>query len=82
MDILTKSEDMVERTPGRILLKAKAARGIALGIAVNEERSLVEEGEGSSQVYGSRCLSDSALLVGDTDDFRHCPLSKRKFIRM
>jgi hypothetical protein len=52
-------------------LYTNSARGIALWVAIDEERARFRGGEASSEVYGSRGLSDSALLVGNCDNARH-----------
>ena len=42
--------------------------GVGLGIQVDEQDAVAGAGQGVSEVEGSRCLADPALLIGDRDD--------------
>ena len=49
-------------------LAADAARGVGLGVEVDEQDLLARQGEGGGQIDGRRGLADAAFLVGDGDD--------------
>ena len=54
---------MVEAGAIRVLGDTEAARGIALGIGVDDEDSEVVGGEGSGEVDSGGRLADAALLI-------------------
>ena len=48
--------------------KTDAGSGVALGIAIKQERALLRESNRGSQVNGRRGLSDATLLIRNCDD--------------
>ena len=52
----------------RVQLDTKTARGVALRIRIDHQRSLLGDGQGGSEVDSGRCFSNAALLVGYRDD--------------
>ena len=59
---------MIERAPRRILRKTNSGSGVALGIAVNQERALFGEGKGGCQINGSCRLANAAFLIRNCDN--------------
>ena len=64
-------QDVVDGRRRLVRLDADAARRVALGVAVDEERPLFGGGEAGGEIDGGRRLSDAALLVRDRDDAGH-----------
>ena len=63
LERLVEDQWLVECSSGGIFWIAQRTRRIALGIAVNYERSFLRYRERSAQIYGRRSLSDAAFLV-------------------
>ena len=59
---------MIKSAPGGILRKTDSGGGIALGIAIDQKRSLLRESQRSSEVNRGGRLADPALLIGNCDD--------------
>jgi len=59
---------VVYRPARWILGEAQAAGCIALGVAIDDQSPHVEIRKRGSQIDGSCCLSDTALLIGNCDD--------------
>jgi hypothetical protein len=70
-------QDVIE---GDLKLKLRdpdAARGVALGIRIDEERPAFRDRERRGEVDGSRGLTDAALLISDCDRICHDDLAHK-----
>jgi hypothetical protein len=54
-----------------LLVDAQAARGITLGIHVDEQRFLAKVGKAGGQVDRGSGFTHSSLLIGDGNDLTH-----------
>ncbi len=61
-------EHVVDRALHRLPAHADAARGVALRVAVDEQRPLLCRGEARGEVDGCRRLANPAFLVGDGEN--------------
>jgi len=63
---------LVDGAAGGVLaFLPETARGVALGVAVNEQDFSAVEGQGGGQIDRRGGLSDSTLLICDGDNLRH-----------
>ena len=62
---------VVDRSFDGVTVETEATRGIALGVEVDDEDSLAEEGEVAPKIHDRRGLPDAALLVGTGDRLAH-----------
>ena len=69
-DWLIEDQCLVKGSAGRIARESQGARGISLGIAVDDEGALFRGGEGGPEVYGRGCLAYATLLISNRYDPR------------
>ena len=58
-------QDVIDGCGPLLARYAKARRGIALRIKVEDQHALADSGQGGTKIDRRRCLADAALLVGD-----------------
>jgi hypothetical protein len=73
------AQAIVRRHGVRRSVHADAARGVALGIHVNEEDLAIERGEAGAEVDGGGRLADATLLIHYCDDEAHSVRNLARF---